>query len=64
MRAWLLGSTLSDGCGWNQKAKKTMIDNEANPSGIKREFRVWCVRHQNGEIEMFCVCAASTSFTR
>ena len=25
-----------------------MIDKEANPSGIKHEFRVWCVRHQNG----------------
>ena len=30
-----------------------MIDNEANPSGIKHEVRVWCVRHQNREIEIF-----------
>jgi hypothetical protein len=30
-----------------------MIDNEANPPGIKHEFRVWCVRHRNGEIEIF-----------
>ena len=30
-----------------------MIDNEANPPGIKHEFRVWCVRHQNREIEIF-----------
>jgi hypothetical protein len=30
-----------------------MIDKETNPSGIKHEFRLWCVRHQNGEIEIF-----------
>jgi hypothetical protein len=30
-----------------------MIDNEATPPGIKHDFRVWCVRHQNGEIEIF-----------
>ena len=30
-----------------------MIDNEANPPAFKHEFRVWCVRHRNGEIEIF-----------
>ena len=44
---------MSDGGGWHQKAKKTMTDNEANPPAFKHEFRVWCVRHQNGEIEIF-----------
>jgi hypothetical protein len=38
----ILGCALSDGSGWNQKAQKTLIDNEANPSGIKHEFRVVC----------------------
>ena len=43
---WLLSRTSSDGGGWHQKAAETMIDNEANPPGIKHEFRVWCVKHQ------------------
>jgi hypothetical protein len=30
-----------------------MIDNEANPRGHKHEFRVWCVKHRNGRIEIF-----------
>jgi hypothetical protein len=30
-----------------------MIDNEANPRGHKHEFRVWCVKHRNGQIEIF-----------
>ena len=30
-----------------------MIDSGANSPGSTREFRVWCVRHRNGEIEMF-----------
>ena len=53
MGAWVLGSAMSDGGGWHQKAQKTMIDNEANPPAFKHEFRVWCVRHRNGEIEIF-----------
>ena len=44
-----LGGAMSDGGGWHQKAEKTMIDNEANPPAFKHEFRVWCVRHRNGE---------------
>ena len=47
-----LGGTLSDCDGW-QEAERAMIDNEANPPGVKHEFRVWCFRHQNGEIEIF-----------
>jgi hypothetical protein len=53
MGAWVLGSALSDGGGWHEEAEDAMIDNEANPPGIKHEFRVWCVRRQNGEIEIF-----------
>jgi hypothetical protein len=44
---------LSDGGGWHQKAEETVIDNEANPPAFKHEFRVWGVRHRNGEIEIF-----------
>ena len=29
-----------------------MIDNEANPPAFNHEFRVWCVRHRNVEIEI------------
>jgi hypothetical protein len=31
----------------------TVIDNEGNTPGGTQEFRVRCVRHQNGEIEIF-----------
>ena len=53
MGARFLGGTLSDGGGWHQEAEETMIDNEANVPGINHEFRVWCVRHQSGQIEIF-----------
>ena len=30
-----------------------MLTAKPIPPGIKLEFRLWCVRHQNGEIEIF-----------
>jgi len=53
MVPWLLGCALSDGGGWHQKAEKAMLTAKPIPPGIKHEFRLWCVRHQNGEIEIF-----------